>query len=859
MNKSFLFSVFAVFLLPILETSGQRIKHLNEMVSEYGDSSVILFIFSSNVLLDPITSVPIRIYHLEKITELILLNRWNWKTRHPYHNFSIFLLFPEQKYKDCRKISRYFEPLRSQFPHLSKVYVHVLTGGLKNIGCSDFILRPLTDTTRSIELLSIYFLVEIERKGFVDVYHIGNWLIKVSRPFLIPKIQKEPSRMSSCILGGGLASCRKYIDIYLNLFWYGGEFLIETEYYAGEVLDLHFYNNGSHLYPLSNIFGQYFNSPFENKYKDGKRDNSRYKVGHIMTYFAFGGLNSYIYLPTSDHLQNLGTIIDTLFFFTSSRPSIFSSIQVTLPSSERGTRKEPVLPHSFSFNFSKSQIIIPTGSKFMRFVTCDGVRSKLGFSLYITPYDSWSWIGILSFVFLIIPSFVYFLYKWRPPIGLSMMDEVKFILNTLWFDVSLVLENGPTIPHILSRLSTGETSINWMLCIWALMSIILVNAYKGIVTTELTANSGHIQKYTRMNETTGFLFLFTEGTEMEFPEVAALLKHEVDANRQYNILHLKTFLTCSCYSDVSEIIPKVCDPYFTKSLCATFQCIGEKNCKTECAAVDTCETVESKLGTLGGSLNEFPSTSRLCSTFSNFEKLNSIMDYYRANRTFPKLYLHQSIMIKDGKRYPGYNCGPETFVFGEINSSVPFGTTTKPFKNATFMMGRHSREVGMSPYSLPGVIQSITDCHKLGYLDYEEGVDALIGKAEEDLSLDVKFMKGKEKLFEKMESLRIGIRRGVSRAAFEKLNRKLLDLVAHGIYQIWGKWSRILNPTDDELILLRIKRQIQSPSPLTLKSNILTIFITCFTLSLIGIILFIIEILSKWFNTLWILMKSIQV
>jgi len=75
------------------------------------------------------------------------------------------------------------------------------------------------------------------------------------------------------------------------------------------------------------------------------------------------------------------------------------------------------------------------------------------------------------------------------------------------------------------------------------------------------------------------------------------------------------------------------------------------------------------------------------------------------------------------------------------------------------------------------------------------------------------------------------------------VNRKLLDMLAHGIYQVWDKWYKILNKSEAETIVYESKRKKirKYRNPLTMKSNIHTIFITYLVLCIIAFLVFIVE------------------
>jgi len=202
-------------------------------------------------------------------------------------------------------------------------------------------------------------------------------------------------------------------------------------------------------------------------------------------------------------------------------------------------------------------------------------------------------------------------------------------------------------------------------------------------------------------------------------------------------------------------------------------------------------------------------------------------------------------------------------------TSVPSGTPSKRFRHVGFLkhhpatsFKRNHDEAasGRSPY-YESVVESISNCDKIGYLGNEGELDAVIAQAEDaEFGVNVKFMKGIERLYEKWEGLLLNYPDGFSRPSFKKFESKLLDLVAHGIYQIWEKWDKILNKNEAETVVYKsIRRKKNRPNPLTMEANICTIFITYLVLNLIGLLVYLTEEICNYCNTLMILWKSIQI
>jgi len=124
--------------------------------------------------------------------------------------------------------------------------------------------------------------------------------------------------------------------------------------------------------------------------------------------------------------------------------------------------------------------------------------------------------------------------------------------------------------------------------------------------------------------------------------------------------------------------------------------------------------------------------------------------------------------------------------------------------------------------------------------------------AEMNPNIDVHFMKGKEML-EKWAVLALHPVNHYSRATFVKLSSKLMDLIEKGIYQNWDKWNKIQSKTiAQDIVTKSRKNQWSTVTPLQLNSNISTIFITYILLITACLVVFILEIIYKYFSSMFL-------
>jgi len=806
-SQYFLFLTFCSFLFP---SRGEKIERLSFLTEEYNDTNIIIVTFSPDTTLDPFIRVPLIILQLPDratIHKAIRTEKFNPRTK-----YALFLLFPEKKYPsiDALLLSSSMSPFLLEFPMLSQAMVFINV--FANMDNSfDIAGKVASGSGRGgllntfIHVLSIFKVKRKEIGGPTPTYSVTSLLVGLKT---LRGTQLHFLEYPACTSLDG-SNCRSVVEKCMSPYWYGGKLVIEDFNPDGGEVPLSSYiePNATNLYKMSKVVGDYFKSPFE---KNTPYSQYLFTPTVIMEYFAYGGLDLWIvfdgpYAPLDPKVYHAFT--QGTFFKTAT-----------------GTQYSTNVKELWNRNPYDHFFILPTGDSFMNFVTCDGVLTSTAFRFYVNPYDTFSWISIAVVTFLFLPTSVLILFKLRSMVPTSGAQLLNLFAETLFFNISLALEISPNIPAILAKLERGFEAITRMLGLWALLSIILVNAYKGIVTTELTANSPETQKYTKINETDGFIFILPETALTKFSDRKNYFKVRILMNSYYDLLEVDNLKTCLCYPDLEEIVPQICSraPYTA--------------CFTRCAKQESCLEVNNKLKSTG--LARYSPKSGFC-RYSGQTHVDALFNYYRWSKALPPA------LETSGYRY---SCGVSWAIRPKqyYQSIIQTGTAILPFKEVVLSEAPHYGPYEPKEPYYEEIIRLTSDCDRIGYIDYEEDLDSLIGwmKAEsEKMSMgDVMLMKGKEKLFHWWEGVGLSYDGSIAHSIASRIYTRVLDLMAHGIFQIWNDWDKILRPNGAQRTLKALrKRERFQPKPLSFKSNIKTIFIIYVVSITITIMLFSLE------------------
>src|SRR5690606_29963453 len=129
-----------------------------------------------------------------------------------------------------------------------------------------------------------------------------------------------------------------------------------------------------------------------------------------------------------------------------------------------------------------------------KFVTCAGVRNKLNFELYLSPYDVYSWICILATFLFLIPIFLILLLAFGKSASLS---RIYNSFGTMFVLIEIGVEDSETQSG-KQRLVLGSA---------LLLGLVLTNAYKGIFVSDLIAPAPSTSVYENFENLSQFVIL----------------------------------------------------------------------------------------------------------------------------------------------------------------------------------------------------------------------------------------------------------------------------------------------------------------------------------------------------------------
>jgi len=233
--------------------------------------------------------------------------------------------------------------------------------------------------------------------------------------------------------------------------------------------------------------------------------------------------------------------------------------------------------------------------------------------------------AVVLLTFLLIPSGILLLFYCRILITRGASYRLKHeelsssFGKTVWFNASLGLEVGVDIPNIFTK--DGISDLAFLLGLWTLLSVVLVNAFKGIISSSLMPKlvplpflfpfpaksrlevyflqgnrKGKRRKWehyrpgftlpslitntiTNVTETERWIFLVAREFQVKFV-------HDSNNPDWFVTEDIANFRPCLCYLEVTKMIPQVCPSHYDLKLGTKFP-----------ALLDTCEQVREKLWT----------------------------------------------------------------------------------------------------------------------------------------------------------------------------------------------------------------------------------------------------------------------
>jgi len=798
------------------------IENLNSLISEYEDCEVTLLVLSPHMAFEPLT-FPVVISNVAPKSNFV-----RELSRSGRFHLALFILFPETRFsewEDCRNYVKYYIP---GIPLDSNVYVNVITSDTWQFKTGNTGLL----SSQEKEVLAVYQMKKTSRFTASRVYAINSVWFGVHIPdrssplyrklhaaYKVVFVLLAPSYEQIQI---GAPAFRKEISKRLNGIVYGGSFYADV----GPMLDNTVFErltvagqvNSSQFVRVKDLIRAHYGNPFK-KTDDISFYELNYGVAYpselitlerigILALEAFDGWIERDYslmvpLPT---VMILGWSIKGIGrYLTSEAYDSMTSITTILNDPRSGTRT----------------FLVPAVMESFNFMTCDGVSQGLSYRIYFAPYDVSTWVSIVFTSILLIPISILLLFKLQSPCSFQWLTHMCLWLDLIVLNAALAVEVAVDIPKILKKIPRAYRNAQFILGVWALLTLVLVNAYKGIVTSETTAYPTVTQKYTTVKQMDGFTFYATKTLTHQ-------LKVHLEKNNTYvqksNIVDVTNLKECLCHPDVPELIPIICS-YEPAKQPAQFGHVSPELLKgLDSGAFHTCSRVREVLLSIGISVPINPDPS-FCEYNSKNSIYNSLVSNYRESKVIPKLQ----------KSFEFY-CDA---VFA-INVMQPGRESLLSLKNSIVVETAEYMEDPSTPAARLDIIKRIRNCRKTAYIDTDLNLDNLIFASENTYKDKEKFRKGKDKLLHRVKGILISS----YYAGIERTYRRVLDLMAHGIYQIWHRWSVSNNKGVKKQAQLTHKLKIlkSRENPVTLDSNILLIFNACLVCSLMSATVFIAEL-----------------
>jgi len=141
---------------------------------------------------------------------------------------------------------------------------------------------------------------------------------------------------------------------------------------------------------------------------------------------------------------------------------------------------------------------------------------------------------------------------------ITLREVLSTLYRVILFDTSNVLEVGAIDAEavgIANSTHPAKQSTRRLLLIYALLTIVLVNAYKGIVTTSLTPIPPYTQKYWSVNEAENFVFYTSNKFVSNFDQ----LGRARDKRRYgYQVESVVNPIGSFCHPEIPEHLHKSC-------------------------------------------------------------------------------------------------------------------------------------------------------------------------------------------------------------------------------------------------------------------------------------------------------------
>jgi len=774
---------------------GFQLEYLSSLVSEYEDCDVTFLILSPSLSLANLPKIPIRIYNYSDDSSVLSLRQ---ELRKGQFQLSLFVFNPEFKFNGAEGDLE-FEKLYTRYTkYISMnhdVFINVFIGTRNNLT-----FKPYIPDSKNHYLAIYDYREENERCG-EKVYTISaiHVIINIPASSLVFNYANPIVRaiLPYCLEAVG-SSCRTEIKKKLSNILYGGTFYVDhfdatadlRQVYAGKAV------NTTNYYKLTDMVRNHFKSPFK---KILRKPGQRILICAVLSLEALDG-----WILKPNHKQEIFEWSLSKYFLTRGSIGLNLLTRVSQPYIIYGVQK------------GQNYLVVHLGYDYMNFITCDGVRQDMSFNSYTSPYDLASWLTIFGFSFVFLPLTVWILFQCRLQASISSNRHLNLISDIVFFNIAFGLDVGAELPTILKKKPRALQNANYILGLWIILLIVLVNAYKGIVTTELTAVSSVTSTHFNVTNMEGFTFFVSN----EFFDILQDIEiRKTLFNFGTHVVDVPNLRGCLCNPDIPESVPLICGR----------ESIYCNPLYSQCEQ-DTCEKINLKLKSIGMEKIRATASKSFCTYERGNQAISTRFQEYRNNK---------SSTFRSSSHYCGSMTAINQFKWRE-NSSLLL-----PFRKAFIYPVPGPERRG----TLPGVSKSnvrkhfldlTSKCTKTAYVDRESAVDTFRAFAESPDNGGLRYRKGN-----KFYTLRTGWALEYNFKLAPTLYKRMQLLVEFGIEQIWSRWDHIHHPTDSQIVMKEYLRKIVVPSvrPLGLKSNFPTIFYVFLILAGLVLIVFLVELI----------------
>jgi len=469
-------------------------------------------------------------------------------------------------------------------------------------------------------------------------------------------------------------------------------------------------------------------------------------------------------------------------------------------------------------------LLVITGKTFANFATCDGVTQKVSFQFYANPYDQACWIFYLSTVVFILPLFVVLMQHTH----LQKAAYVHLYTHITEFCVFSTMNICPDIPVEYTRFFRRETII--VLGLWLVATVTLGNAYKGIVSSDLTAPYFITSKWKNFSETTGFLYFASP--EVGFAFLRRTFWHlELGTNQKIYLVN--PIRGCVCFSEEEDFIHDLCKASFPSETMVNpwnlTHCPEIRNqfIQRDVQLPQKTEAYCNGAKDLSPFLEEYKNLSKWKSRnrVEHLRKIGSVS--LSPLREFAIPFCKTFVYFDNSKEGTMIGLRHEFPFINSLMQGIPLRTENWNKEDLKIQFSRASN--------------GTSTCTRTAYLNTDSKLDAFLAYSE--MTGGINYRKGKETIIPVWDGF-----------LFPKISwySGMQTLMTSGIYNIWEKWYTLQYPKEEHDIIknyTKLMAKTTRVSKLTMQTNIWSIFLVYFILLPLCFLAFIAECAIKYRRT----------